>query len=91
MTSEPGDFALYIDVSVFAEPLRPYVEELLERLGPEAEVPEDPLTALAQSHAAPGGSSRRRGDGSTAARWRDGGRGSRRGVSPLQSRPVARS
>ncbi len=53
MTQDSSDFSLYIDVSVFAAPLRPYVEELLERLGPEADVPDDPLTALAQSHAAP--------------------------------------
>ena len=34
MTKRSSDFSLFIDVSIFAAPLRPYVEELLERLGP---------------------------------------------------------
>lgn len=53
MTKDSSDFSLFIDIGLVAAPLRPYLEELLERLGPEADVSDDPLTALAESHAAP--------------------------------------
>lgn len=49
----PDEFGLRIDLSGVAELLRPYVAEMLDRLGPSVAMPDDPLAALQQSQSEP--------------------------------------
>jgi hypothetical protein len=51
--SRDDEFALRVDLAGASSYLSLYVAELLERLGPAVEMPEDPLAALLQSQSEP--------------------------------------